>query len=362
MARERLAFVVSNAISGRMTSIAIKALYWILVLGVALIPFIYFLRTTRFGSNPKATIEMSLTGTAYRPFAYRVLVPMTANFLSPILQRRAALRLGIEAETIVGERFFRAGMNGRLYPREVWLILIIMYLSLAGFAITMWLFVKELGYSLQIRYIAPPFLMLGATIFFRYGYLYDFTLMFLFSLSLLLMLRAQWLAYLAVFSLGTLNKETTIFLYLVFAVYFFRRMPRGRFILLSVMQLGIYALIQGTIRFVFRNNPGNTMEYHFYDQIAYSKELAAIHPGLLIYWAAAMANIAILVVHNWDNKPEFLRAALWIAPFFLALFFLLGYPTEVRDLVEVYPVVAILMFPPPTIAPNGSPYPKMYSA
>ena len=213
----------------RIVTFAIKAVYWILILVIAMIVFVYFLRTSGIGINGKATIEMALTGRAYRPYAYRVLLPMTANFLAPLLQRKDALQLGIESETMLGSKFFRARLDGRLYPREVILILIMMYLSLAGFAITMWHLIKELGYGSRIRYIVPPVLLLASTVFFGFGYLYDFSTLLFFSLGLLLMVRQKWGWFLFIFTLGTLNKETTIFLYPVFALYFWNRMPRRIF-------------------------------------------------------------------------------------------------------------------------------------
>jgi hypothetical protein len=204
-----------------------------------------------------------------------------------------------------------------------------------------------------IRYAAPPVLLLASTVFFGFGYIYDFSTLFFFSLGLLLMARREWGWFLFIFAIATLNKETTIFLYLVFALYFFNRMPRRNFILLSACQLGLYALIQGIIRFMYRNNPGDALEWHFSDQIPQYTAIAEKTPLLLVVWGAALIMIAILVAYKWRRKPEFMRIAFAIFPFFLFLFIFWAYPLEIRDLLEVYPILAILMLPPPAITRNG---------
>jgi hypothetical protein len=333
-------------------SVAWTALYWLLMLGIALCVFVYFLRTSGMGVNGKATFERALTGTAYRPYAYRVLLPATANLLSRLIDRTAALQLGIQSETVLGDKFFRARLNGRIYPGQVVLLLIMMYLSLVGFAVVMWCFVRDLGYGARTRYLAPPVLLLASAIFFGFGYMYDFTVLFLFSLGLWLMWREQWGGYLLAFALGTLNKETTAFLLLVFAVYFLNRMPRRKFIALAALQLGVYVVIQGIIRFVFRNNPGGIVEWHYAEQLATFREIAANAPWLLALWAAALAVIALAMIYKWKQKPAFLHAALVILPFLLVLSVFWGFPLEIRNMYEVFPTVAILILPPPASGRN----------
>lgn len=323
-----------------------KALYWLLVLLIALCVFVYFLRTSGIGVNGKATFEMSLSGTAYRPYVYRMLLPAAANFLSPLVDGTTALRLGVRSEAVLGDRFFRARLNGRIYPRQVVLILIMMYLSLVGFAVSMWFFIRDLGYGRRIRYLAPPALLLASTVFFGFGYMYDLTVLFLFSLALWLMLREQWGWYLLVFALGTLNKETTIFLLLVFALNFLGRMPRGRCLTLGAAQLAIYALIQAGLRYRFRNNPGGFVEWHFTDQVAKFQDIAVSAPWLLGLWGVGLAIIALVVIYKWKDKPAFLRLALSILPFLLVLSIFWGFPLEIRNMYEVFPIVAVLMLPP----------------
>lgn len=335
----------------RVLTLALKAAYWVLVLAVALAVFVYFVRPRGLGVNAAATLDRTLTGTAYRPFAYRVLMPVAANLLSPILPRATAFRIGTASEKVLGRKVFRDRLNGSQYPSQVVLILIMMYLSLVGFAVTMWHFIGFLGYGSRLRYVMPPLLLLGCVVFFGFGYTYDFTTLFLFSLSLLLMARRSWAWFLIIFALGTLNKETTIFLYVVFALYFLSRLPRSQFVALSACQLGIYGLIEGSIRFVFRNNPGDALEWHFDEQLPAFKDIALNTPLLLVIWGGAVIIIVMLVLRRWSDKPAFMRIALSILPPLLVLFILWAHPLEIRDMLEVYPIVAILILPPPVTLP-----------
>jgi hypothetical protein len=343
-----------NPSFARTASLAWKLVYWSLILVLSLLVFVLFLRTSGIGINGKATFEKVLTGTAYRPYIYRQLLPAVANLAAPLIDGPAALRLGRRLEDVLGERFFRARLNGRLFPSQVVLLLAMMYLSLVGFAVTTWFFLRDLGYRRSVRYLMPPAMLLASTVFFGFGYMYDFALLFLFTMGLWLMYRQSWAAYLLVFAVGTLNKETTVFLGLIFVVYFWSRLARPRFLGVGAAQLGIYALIQGFLRYRFRNNPGDHVEWHLPDQIAAFQHIGANTPWLLIIWASTIAGIAILVIHKWRRKPAFLRASLAILPFFLVLFIFFAWPLEIRDLLEVFPVIAILILPPPAEAPEGA--------
>jgi len=322
-----------------------KILYAAFVLLLALLVFVFFLRTSQVGVNGKATFEKVLTGTAYRPYIYRQLLPATANFLAPYVDGMAALRFGRRAEAILGERFFRAQLNGRLFPRQVILILAMMYLSLVGFAAAMWLLVRDLGYGRRTQYWMPPAALLGSTVFFGFGYMYDFTLLFLFTLGLWLLHRGHWAAYMLIFALGTLNKETTILLSLVFALYYWNRMRLQRFVALGGLQILLFGLIYAALIRRFRNNPGGSVEWHLPDQIAAFQSLSAQSPWTLVLWAAAVLVIAILAARGWRTKPYFMRCALPLAVILVPLFLLFGYPFEIRDLLELYPILAILVLP-----------------
>ena len=325
-----------------------------LILALALAVFVLFLRTSQIGANGKATWEKVLTGTAYHPYIYRQLLPAAANLLAPYVDGMWALRLGRQTETVLGERFFRGQLNGRLFPSQVILILAMMYLSLAAFAATMFLLVRDLGYSRRLQYLMPPASLLAATVTFNFGYMYDFPQLLLFTLGLWLMYRKAWAAYLLVFALGTLNKETTLFLVLIFSLFNWHRLPRLRLLTIGGTQLAIFGLIQAALRYRFRNNLGEALEWHLSDQVVAYQRIFFETPWILALWATGLVVVASLVVWRWKRKPEFMRCALTPLPFFTVLMLFWGYPLELRAALEMMPVIAILMLPPPIPEVAGS--------
>ena len=323
-----------------------KMIYWGLVIGIAMLVFVNFLQTSGIGKNKRASIDGVLNGTASRPFVYRVFLPVIANALAPVLPAEQASLAGEKSKILLGNKFFMKQMNGRDYPRQVIIILALIYLSLIGFAVTMRYFTEELGYSPAAQYAAPVILVAGCAIFTTgFGYMYDFPQLFLFSLALLLMYRQKWSWYLLALACATLNKETSIFLYPVFALYFFARLPRRHFFALSAAQLALYGLLRGGLMFIFRNNPGSIVEWHLDDHLTTIHEIASKTPLELVYYAAAVLVITALVIYRWKDKPLFLRLALTILPVFVVLYFLWGYPLEIRTLLETYPIVGMLMIP-----------------
>jgi len=322
------------------------------VLCLAFLALVHFCRTSGVGGHGPAKIDRMLTGTAYRPYVFRILLPVVANLFAPLLDSHLALRIGIKSEIALGAGFFQSRLNGTTYPSQGVLILGMMYLSLIGFAITMRHLIGRLGYTAVAQYLAPPVLLVGTTIFMRFGYIYDLTTLCLFSLSLLMMSIRRWVAYLLVFALATLNKETSIFLVLIFALYCFSRLPRRRFYLLSIVQLGLYAFFQGTIRYVYRNNPGTTVQWHLTSQLEALKQTALQMPGALVSASAFVLALAALVIYGWAKKPPLLRTAIWILPCFLVLYAAWGYPGEIRVMLEVYPILALLIVPPQLLLPS----------
>ena len=167
----------------------------------------------------------------------------------------------------------------------------------------------------------------------------------------------RWIAYLLVFALATLNKETSLFLVLIFALYFFPRLPRGEFIRLSIGQLGLCGVLQGAIRYAFRNNPGSAVQWHLGAQLEALNQAATGTPATFVLTATLVIAVAALSIYGWNMKPPLLRAAIWILPFFLLLYAAGGYPGEIRVMLEVYPILALMIVPPQLLLRSRVPNP-----
>jgi hypothetical protein len=333
-------------------------MYWLVVLVLGVAVFAFFLQHSGIGLWQPESFGLAITGSAPRPYAYRVLLPLAANLLAPILGPVASRTMAQTWERLIGTQVFREQLDGGTYPGRVAVMLSLMYASLVGFGVGVWLLLREFGYPPAVRYLHPPVLMVGSLSFFwGFGNYYDLPLLFLFTAGLLLMVRRNWGTYLLVFSLATLNKETGILLYLVFTAYYFMRLARGSFIRLSAWQLGLFALLQGVVRWVFRANAGGTVEWHLGDQLVRAAEILG-SPTYTLAWLGAVALLAFLVYRGWPRKPQLMRSALWILPVLVVSAAFMGSPLELRALLELHPVVGILILPPPpraAVDPVGGP-------
>jgi len=285
---------------------------WVTLLASATSFFFLYLQFFNWNPDPRITLPGMVYGTAHRPFVYRVLAPALIRLLAAI--------------TPLSLRFLAAA---------------IMYLSLVGFVFAfryllsaLWrpsLFTDLLSIG-AILALTPFILSAGR-------HLYDFSTLGLFTLGFALMARARWTGYLLIFLLACLNKETALLLGLVFALHFYRKITAVAYRNLLLLQAALYAATRLTLAWVFRNNPGELVEYHLPQQF----EAVAAHPGLTAAWLCLGVWVAGLVLYRWKDKPVFLRNALLAAlPPLAVLFLFFGAPFEFRVFYEVYPVIFLL--------------------
>jgi hypothetical protein len=99
-----------------------------------------------------------------------------------------------------------------------------------GFVVTIRLFAGLFWDSLQILDLVGVSAVLALLPFMIYSKrVYDLSALFLFTLGLLLLAKGRWGWFLLVYLLGCLNKETTLFLTLVFAACFWGHRRERRF-------------------------------------------------------------------------------------------------------------------------------------
>jgi hypothetical protein len=100
-----------------------------------------------------------------------------------------------------------------------------------------------------------------------YFYPYGFTVLFTFTLGLVLLARRKWIGYLVVLFLASLAKETSIFLVCIFAFYCYSKLPKKQYWIYLIAQLSVYSIVRFGLMFIFQNNPGVPVKQHFLDQI-----------------------------------------------------------------------------------------------
>lgn len=332
-------------------------LHALAVLAICLGVFAVYLTFSGIGSNPRAALPDLLDGAAHKPFQYRLLVPALLNLAAPLLPARLELPGALASLTAIVNQLAASDPSR---AAAALLTLALMFAALLGSVYALGRLMLRLGYPLRLARWLTLLYPLTLVVFFLAAYLYDFPNLFLFSCALLLLAPSpsgaphtarHWLLYLLIFGLATLNKETSIILLIPFALLYFPRLERTRFALLSLAQLGVYALIKLALYVRFAPNPGGMVEVHWQDHLRLFQNL----PVFMLLTAALVVILIVLpVAAGWRQKPRFLRQALWMVVPLLPLYFLFGVPFEVRVFMEVYPVIFLLLIPPRFAPEPGS--------
>ncbi len=168
---------------------------------------------------------------------------------------------------------------------------------------------------------------------------YDVPTAMFFTLSLGFFQRGRLLAYACLFPFACLNRETTILLTVLFAVYFFRRLDRGAYLRHLLFQFVVYVGIYGWLRWRFAGFPGQAV---YFDPLG-NLQMYAQSPIATIIFLVVVAVIAWLVVAHWRRAPALMRTAFLVfAPILFVLFFLVGRSFEISFFIELVPVVAVI--------------------
>lgn len=265
--------------------------------------------------EPRLSLDDFLSGTAHKPYAYRVLLPMLTKFGLEFLPFRAELIASA-----------------------------LMYLSLVGFVIAL----RHLLHSfyepgLVVDLAIVTTLVALVPLMLTNRHIYDFTTLLLFTFALYLLARSKIKMYLLLFPAITLNKETSIILTLFFAVHFWRSMSLRAYVSMLLAQLVIYAAVRSVLINVFMDNPGGIVEFHLRNHLEASK----LAPGMALLCALPLIIVVLLTLADLNKKPRFIRdASLTILPVQLVLYLILGFPFEIRFFYESIPVISIMSVEP----------------
>lgn len=311
-------------------------LYLILIVTLSMGIFLAYLSIANLDGFPGM-----LEGTALRPSIYRVLVPTLARAGANLIPSQAIeLFRNASYETILTEAFHP--LSAGKYFGEAICALLLIYLSVAGFLVVEKSLLKDLGYSSEEQLILPIVLaVMILPLSVHFAYVYDLPQVFLFATCLLFLYRRNWTAYLVFLAISLLNKETSFFLIIIFAMYYFQRLPRTKFTLLLGTQLGIFVTFRAVITYIYRNNPGVAIFW----STKYHIDQYTNYPSTLIVTIVLFGAILFMIFKDWQRKPVFLRYASSVFFLMLILFFLAGMPMEFRVFLDILPVFGIMLFP-----------------
>jgi hypothetical protein len=298
-----------------------------------------YLSITNIGTYAPANFSKMLDGTADRPFAYRILIPQIAKLLSPFIPANI-LNWFVHSQDPVKMVFDR--FSGNQHPNAAVITMIVMYLSLLGFAFVEKNIVQSLDMHASLQFILPLFaqiMILPQT--FPFGYFYDLPQIFLMSLCILFLYGQNWFLYLLFFAITTLNKETTFTLIAVYVIYYFPRPPREKFIKLLLGQVLMYTLIRAWLFILYRDNGGANIQSNF----AGNFHIYSAAPALIILTLIYFGVILFSIIKQWNQSHEFLRCGLIIFAIIFAFFVTSGIPMEFRVFLDALPILAFWIFP-----------------
>jgi hypothetical protein len=228
--------------------------------------------------------------------------------------------------------------------------MLLIYISFVGIALVLRLLLKTFYEAPDLLLtLAPVVAIILLPIMVSY-FTYDYPSLLLFTLGLLLMARRHWVLFYAVFALACLSKETAVLLPFIFLIDTRRRGWRWPFILHLAAQMAVWVTAFVTLRLVYGDQPGAFMETHLLDyNLPHLLNLSNyvrfnsifLPSGLNVFM---LAILGFLVVHNWRQKPAFLRSALSMLVPLVGLTLFFGLIDELRDYYEAVPVVFALGF------------------
>lgn len=311
-----------------------------------------------FTDMPQNSIQRMLDGTAHRPFVYRTLLPAVTNGIVEITPQ--AMQDGVssavqsikDSEWLANLKLVQAtyftyydittietyilAKPEWIYPMTVTVAL--MFASLLGYAWMLYrLATRVFPQSQTIPLLAPLLgLLILPTHMAVHFKLYDFPTLFLGTACLYAIFRLKWRLYCALFALACLNHESASLLIIPAVMWASLFLTRSKQMVMLLVQVAIFTVVKTQVNAWYAGNDGIDMYF------SYGKQLLFFIGGWTYLDLLYGLSLCLLIFMHWEQKPRFLRLALWMYPAALAAFLLNGQPLEYRVMFEVFPVLALL--------------------
>lgn len=259
--------------------------------------------------------EMIVNGTYPRPYVYRAMIPWAARFLNA---------LGF---------------------REDVAVIITIIISAVGLMYAIQYLLSSFQKENKSRVFAASVLAVLAfmILFARDCKVYDLATAGFFAFGIGAMKRNKLGLFYAIFILSSINRETTIILTVIFAIYFIKKMSITSLILGVGFQISVFILIRIWIAILFKDNIGvdgvirpieNLRLYTYYPLLTF------IHWGII-------ALVTWRIVRKWKTVPQILRISFTILfPLLMGVYIIAGFSFETRIFAEVYPIAFNILWLP----------------
>lgn len=291
-------------------------------------------------------------GKASKPFVLRVFTPFLIRGLSsvirPWINKEAAneafdvVLAGLKKSSGQAYRRLKRWQFKEGYQAEYIAGIILFHAFLVGFGLCLRLLLLEF-YDTKplVAILAPGFALACLPIMFEYySYVYDFPVLIFITLGMIFIHRRNMTLFWTTYILGLFNKETMILLPLVFWLQYRKdeTLKKWRRRNLAAMII-VFIFIRQLLLALFQQNPGGGFAFPLFSHnifFLWTQDYDYTH-------YVSMAMLVLAVFYRWEEKPVFLKRALFMAVPLLFLTMLMGFLDEFRDYYEVYPVVFLLI-------------------
>lgn len=193
-------------------------------------------------------------------------------------------------------------------------------------------------YVLPFNFIIPrPFIYLMPS---------DIPAMALFTLGLWALHERKWLLYYLFFAIGTVNRETTCFLTVIYALTAFRKDDTRTISIHVASQLVIWVAIKVLLFQLYSDNVGSgffEMHHVGRDRSHLVTNIACLmFPTRLPFLLSTLGFLWIPVwIFRRRIRDEFISTSVWVMPVFFAAMMLVANILELRIYGELIPIVLV---------------------
>jgi hypothetical protein len=314
---------------------ALVSLFVFLAMAAAFSYYYANLRWALDGLQPNGSIEVSLYGKADKVYQVRALVPWIVGFIEGSIARPWFFKSAYDwfwlvemVSTFLLVVAFSHYASMLLRDRMLGFLMsfVLVYAMQFNFLF------PRLGYPLEYPGYLPA---LKHYPYINLFYPFDTPSMLFITVGLILLYRRKWMPYYVLFTLATFNRESTCFLTLVYLFTALGRQRHGRVAMHCAMQLVIWVAVRYCLYQLYKDNPGQPIQYGWNVNLEMLSD-----PANYYFVMSTMGYLWLPVLLFYRHvRDDFTRKSLLVAVPYLAGLFSFGQVIELRDFVDLIPIV-----------------------
>jgi hypothetical protein len=299
-----------------------------------------------------------------RPFCFRVLMPLAINAIARLVPHSVILTNSewlLHSSTLMAFEKDRIAKGGWSLDLSVkyHIAYLLCYVAILVFMVLLRFLIVAIyrPSPCAATFGSAVFVLLLPLTYLNGGYLYDFPELTLCALYLLAVFYERKFISVIIFGLAVLNKESDVFLVIYFIAYMLC-MKRSR---TTLFVWGMAHAVLGTlivigIRYLFRNNGGNSVAYFFPQNLQFwtrfRSYLFFIAPFSPLIRMPRGPNVLVIAFFTWAFVSGRKQIPRWLALGFVAmllvyfpLMLVWGFFDEIRVCGPLFPAMMTMAFP-----------------